>query len=843
MNFLFRPKGASDSTGFDSITVASSASRGPFKNARVFSMPIGAFSSSSLSFGNPVRGRVTNITITVTPEMEIDVGETISVKLNGFSGGPNLTNSIELLARYDAPVFDGQKYGFVERLSYNPRSSAPCMNTRNDTQTITNYLQDGDIYQWKVVDTDGNGCLSLQEFWKFSCRNGFCDNCTCVLSQNGQPSLTFDQVAAIFRLYSNASSDDDECSSAQISPRDSLAVDEPMKFDTDFSGCISQEESSSIWNASQFTAVLSATSTGASPLLPVWGFYCNSAEISVFRYLSGKSYSGAAALLMAPPPSTNCSASLNQPQGPLFNASWDSSSKVVTITMGAVIYPGHKLAVTLLDTNLFILPVAGIVPSACGTGATVGPLTNTLGDGSSVACGTCLGCDGTGINENTFTISSNAKAGAVLQSPPTVVRRVQRIGSFNTSISFSALTDAYPVNISVNFRYSLEFIQGDKVYLHLPGFSSASNGDSTVSTFGPDSSALATASWDRSADRVVITVTNKTIAALTSVRVVIPASAGVIMRSDGLIKNSGLLKISTNAKNGPVPPMAIDSSPAMGSFTTGEPSYMSYYSPELESSGRSYAEGRIAAFTVGFSLNRVIKVGERIFLGLEGFSRDAGDIVSGLNASAFDRNFSTVDTMGAFSSFMAASWVELSQRLTLTASKQIPAYQRHVVFIPTSAGLRIPRLGFKQNDRRLTIGTDAEEGPNSGTPIAQSPMLHEVMCACEPVCVHVCVCVCMSAESSTMVCCTFRCAEPSAEPGRSRAAPVDVGHVTTSKLSNYTGRDESKIRMKNHLCSNCRNSSFVERMNVIRMRSQTRLQHFMLKASYNSSLMLYTVVD
>ena len=59
-------------------------------------------------------------------------------------------------------------------------------------------------------------------------------------------------------------------------------------------------------------------------------------------------------------------------------------------------------------------------------------------------------------------------------------------------------------------------------------------------------------------------------------------------------------------------------------------------------------------------------------------------------------------------------------------------------------------------------------------------------------CVHVCVCVCMSAESSTMVCSTFRCAEPSAEPGHSRAAPVDVGHVTTSKLSNYTGRRRIK---------------------------------------------------
>jgi len=113
-------------------------------------------------------------------------------------------------------------------------------------------------------------------------------------------------------------------------------------------------------------------------------------------------------------------------------------------------------------------------------------------------------------------------------------------------------------------------------------------------------------------------------------------------------------------------------------------------------------------------------------LGLDGFSRDGGDVIGAFNASAFDTNFSTVDTNGVFSSFMAASWAESPQRLTLTAAKQILANQRHIVLIPSGAGLRLPRQGLTQNDQRLTIGTNAVAGPNSGTPIAHSPVLNEV---------------------------------------------------------------------------------------------------------------------
>jgi len=559
-NLLFRPTGPAGSKGFDNILLSSSSQRGPCKNVRVVTMPIGSFGlSSSLSFGKPVPGGVTNITLSVIPEMEIDVGETITVKLNGFTAnmlGSSELLELDLLAQYQEPSFDGRHYAFVKRVSYNPPSAEP---------------------------VEAGAC--------------------------------------------------------------------------------------------------SGNHTGS------------------------------------------CTRNMSAPTLPLFNATWDRVAQTVTIKCGAVIYVGQILQVTLLESNTLRLPNTGIASSACGTGATVEPGSRRMGNGAMLPCHTRAGC--VGVNENTMTIACNARAGPVLAAPPTVVRTVQRIGSFfNTSIDFSALTNAYAVNITVHFTYSCDLLLGDKVYLHLPKFTGESS--LNVPTFGRDASGLATAAWDSASSRLAITVTTSSITALTPLEISIPAAANAILRSDGFTRNSLLLQLSSDATNGPVHPRAFDSSPAMGSFTSGEPSRISYTPGEFKADGTPYMEGRISALTVGFALNQLISAGEHIVLGLDGFSRDGGDVIGAFNASAFDTNFSTVDTNGVFSSFMTASWAESPQRLTLTAAKQILANQRHIVLIPSGAGLRLPRQGLTQNDQRLTIGTNAVAGPNSGTPIGHSPVLNEV---------------------------------------------------------------------------------------------------------------------
>jgi len=153
----------------------------------------------------------------------------------------------------------------------------------------------------------------------------------------------------------------------------------------------------------------------------------------------------------------NCSTNASAPILPLFNATWDAVLQTVTIKCGAVIYVGQTLMVTLLESNKLSLPGTGISSSECGTGATVEPYSQRTGTGASIPCRTCEGC--VGVNENTMTIACNARAGPVLAEPPTVVRKVQRIGSFfNTSIDFSVLTDAHAVNITVQFTYNFDLL-------------------------------------------------------------------------------------------------------------------------------------------------------------------------------------------------------------------------------------------------------------------------------------------------------------------------------------------------------------------------------------------------
>jgi hypothetical protein len=614
-NVLHRPKGALGSNGFSSITMSSSAVRGPCENVRVgVAMPIGSFSSSSsLAFGTPAAGGISNITLSVTPEMEIDVGETISVRLNGFTG--NKSDSLHLLARYHAPVFDSE----LSELCKDPGINV-CSGEDGSKMGV---VSDACYALWAKYAGDVPACANI-------------------------------------------------ASKELVTPECKAALGIPCQAGYSF--------------------------------------------VELFSYNPRSA---------APSCESPGSCSGNNSTLPLFNASWDPDSYMLTIRCGAVMYAGQRLMVTVLERNELRLPATGIASSVCGTGATVEPNALILANSSSVACGKCAGC--AGINENTITIGTNARSGPVVSSPPTVVRTIQRIGSFfNTSINFSALTNAYPVNITVQFTYSFDLIQGDQIYLHLPKFKGASTAG--VPTFGTHAKALAKASWDVARSILAIAVTDASIPALTSLQISIPASAKVVLRGDGLEKNSSLLQISSNAVNGPVHPKAFDSSPAMGSFTTGEPTRISYIPGEFKGDGSPYMEGRISALSVGFALNRDISVGEHIFLRLIGFSRkdDVGVLFNASVAKVLDSNFSTVDTSGVFSSFLSASWHESDQVLTLTSSKDILAHQRHVVLIPSSAGLRLPLIGLRENDQRLTIGTNAVKGPNSGTPIAHSPGLNEV---------------------------------------------------------------------------------------------------------------------
>jgi len=407
-------------------------------------------------------------------------------------------------------------------------------------------------------------------------------------------------------------------------------------------------------------------------------------------------------------------------------ASWSAATTRAVFTLGTAIYPNTTLTLTILASNAISIPQDGISESACGSGPRVGPLSLLLSNGSAVPCGTCEGCAGT--NENEVTLSTDAAMGPVLAHPPTVVSSVQRVGRFlRTAVTYGARTAAVPVPVSLNFTYSRGLAAGDSVRLHLDSFTGVAS--SNVALEGPGASSLASASWDPALSHLTLTVSDS-LAPFANLSITIPASAGVVLPAEGLARDSRLLSLSTTAVAGPVvEPVVIEQSPPMGAFT-GEETRVDYLPAEFSSDGSPYFEGRIVSLAVGFSFNRVIRAGEEVSIELFGFSRRDGDLPSLTTFDAqvanLDLNFSTVDTNGVFASFVAASWSEAAHTLTLTASQDVTAEQRHVIAIPAGAAIRLPTVGLVADDPRLLIATNAAAGPNTGTPIQKSPVLNRV---------------------------------------------------------------------------------------------------------------------
>eukprot|EP00286_Rhodomonas_abbreviata_P013957 CAMPEP_0181340756 /NCGR_PEP_ID=MMETSP1101-20121128/30023_1 /TAXON_ID=46948 /ORGANISM="Rhodomonas abbreviata, Strain Caron Lab Isolate" /LENGTH=1549 /DNA_ID=CAMNT_0023451941 /DNA_START=215 /DNA_END=4865 /DNA_ORIENTATION=+ len=372
------------------------------------------------------------------------------------------------------------------------------------------------------------------------------------------------------------------------------------------------------------------------------------------------------------------------------------------------------------------IPAAGIAVSTCGLGALVQPGEVVGADGSVSACGTCAGCSG--VVENEFIVSTNATAGPVLRSPGTVLRSVQRVGVIaNSSLSLSLESPAFPVALTLNFTFNRPVSPGDTFYLHLPDFlgEPASSGQAHSSVFGD-------VHWDRSMQLVTLTVAASA-PAMTPLSVTVPASLGIKLPAEGLTRDWHRLKVSTDSAQGVVLPIQLGASPPVGAFT-GDVTRLAYEPGEFETDGTAFGEGRAASISVGFSLNRRIASGEWVAVFLPDFSRADGDAVgipaTDTNVTSLDLNFTTVDTNGVFSAFTSASWTESTSTLTLFAAKSVAADQRHVVLIPASAGIRLPKIGLVANDVRILISTNAALGPNSGTPVDRSPALSKV-CAAE----------------------------------------------------------------------------------------------------------------
>jgi hypothetical protein len=96
------------------------------------------------------------------------------------------------------------------------------------------------------------------------------------------------------------------------------------------------------------------------------------------------------------------------------------------------------------------------------------------------------------------------------------------------------------------------------------------------------------------------------------------------------------------------------------------------------------------------------QVGDNFTLVLSGFGGDSGDCIT-----------TTSEPPGAFG---VARWTSDSWSLQLVATREIPAFQRVTVLVPSESGVRIPIIGFpRRRSEKLKYFTDASAGPVRST--------------------------------------------------------------------------------------------------------------------------------
>lgn len=256
-------------------------------------------------------------------------------------------------------------------------------------------------------------------------------------------------------------------------------------------------------------------------------------------------------------------------------------SSQINIRMGAALFGGMPVVIEIAASNGITMAPDGIRPDIC------------------TEC--------TGVSEITLLLSTNASSGPVVA---TAIPKVQRVGVLtDTRVNYGELVSFRPVNISISFTLNRPLVPGDAIFLHLTGFGGNSSVSAPVSSYTPG---FGTCSWDKEEGLVTVIVTSN-FAAFQRMSVLVPAAAGVRLPVQGMAANTSIVKISSNATDGPVVlPQTVDSSPAMGAFV-GDPTRLSYTPAEFTSDGQAFFEGRIASITLGFALNVVVKQGEIVF--------------------------------------------------------------------------------------------------------------------------------------------------------------------------------------------------------------------------------------
>jgi endonuclease I len=256
-----------------------------------------------------------------------------------------------------------------------------------------------------------------------------------------------------------------------------------------------------------------------------------------------------------------------------------------------------------------------------------------------------------------------------------------------------------PTELDLTFSPTMNVLPMERLIVNLDLFIGAQNHDIVVVSDPVGS--FRNASWMGTEYKLVLTALNG-VSAHTLVRIIVPSTFNIRLPTDGVKANQTSLWISTEAADGPVwgPGFYTAASGGLGGYTrstviTQSDSVGSFRKPRI--AWNPPASGAYTGILLQFVPKMQLNPRDTITLflpNLGGFD----SIVKGFTASNFIRTP------------MAGLWSTSTQLLTLTVSSIVGADTDVAIVVPSTSGIRIPRLGIILNDPQFLIFSDAIDG-------------------------------------------------------------------------------------------------------------------------------------
>ena len=277
-----------------------------------------------------------------------------------------------------------------------------------------------------------------------------------------------------------------------------------------------------------------------------------------------------------------------------------------------------------------------------------------------------LPLSGLRVGDEGLTLASNAKLGPVAS---TRLPCKQALGSFGNSPRLSFPSTARPghvSNLTISFSPFMQLVPGDVVVIQLGSHAGVNEKISGI--FGK-SGLLFSASFELETLALEVLAP---IAPMTQIELIIPESAGIVLPSGGIIRNTSSISISAMAVAGSVAPTVFSQVQEVGEFED--------FTVELDS--LTPGASSIITLSARYSLN--FKPGDEIVLSLPGFANGSSLVVIS-------------PTSG--SGFSEGQWHSFDEIIVVTCTSIVCSSNVKV----RVEGLNLPFKGLLENDPRLTL--------------------------------------------------------------------------------------------------------------------------------------------